>query len=218
MRTSKLNRRMAIKRTPEFNKDHEEYKKLKSYDQRIQREIEIEEKWGFSLDKIMKADEVAKKRIDALSIHPVIAISDKPYKIAFKNEVPIRIEGEALYLKVDLIGNTESRLADDFMEIIKKYLSLLPKDVSSDDKKKRNRKTDIQGGVFPIYDKYIELNGDLIKTTKQLFNLEGRPASLPGPNQFDEKYLKQVKTAIKNAKAMINTERERLLSNKSRTS
>jgi hypothetical protein len=200
MRITDLDKRQAIKRHPEFKKDYAGYKKLKA-DEILSFLPYFKKKWGYEFEAILHADEVAKKRKDSRSVKVVHNLPNTPYINPCKGEktTPI-LKDNKLYLKVDLKGKTKTQLVEDFKETIKPYIELL---------KKRNRKTAIAEGIWAIYDIYLEAKKNKTETTRRYFGLSGSPSgSYNGAGYFDEKYLKQVQTAIMNAEAIIRTVRK----------
>ena len=127
-------------------------------------------------------------------------INDAPYVFVYKNKKPSLLHGENLYLKVNLKGKTETQLIRDFKKEIKHYFDFLE---SSTEVKQRDRKTDIKEGIWPVYDLYLETGKNKVETTRRWFDLSGSPGY-----DFDEKYKKQINTAISNAEFIINTIRE----------
>jgi len=203
MRTTELDRRRAIWRLPEFQADYKLYKALRHKNKITLKEIELERKWGYSIDKIIHADAVAKQRKDATTVRPVIYLSENPYIIVWsdsgaKNEG--RIIGERLYLKVDLKDKTYEQLTADFIEAIKPYKDIL--DISE---KTRNRKSDSLD-VFDIYDLHHKGNLNKVEITRHVFKVDGNPVY-----DFDEKFLKRVTTALTNAETIIKAESEKHL-------
>jgi len=75
MRISQLDRRRAISRLPEFKTDYELYKTLESEDEIIRKEYEIQQKWGYSIESIKCADEVAKQKGISPAIRDVTSIT-----------------------------------------------------------------------------------------------------------------------------------------------
>ncbi|MGO9138705.1 MAG: hypothetical protein ACLP9S_00590 [Syntrophales bacterium] len=78
MRITELDKRRAIKRLPEFKKDHTQYKKIKDCDSKIRRKIELEKKCRYEIERIICADDVAEHRHDAPTVDAVTPITDDP--------------------------------------------------------------------------------------------------------------------------------------------
>ncbi len=207
MRITDLDRRRAIRRFPEFQKDLASYRRIKEQHKRTLKEIELENKWLFSIEAIERSGDVAQNRKDAQTVEDVIRITDAPYMIIYQGEekTPIRLTGDCLYLKIHLKGKTEAQLVDDFKQAIKPYKVLLDAEILAETKKERNRKTDIHEGIWAVYDLYLNTGKNMNETTRRWFSLSGTPSSYYAnkPGYFDDKYLKRVQKAVKNAGEII---------------
>jgi len=207
MRITELDKRRAIKRFPEFQKEYTRYNKLKTIRGREKFEIRFHEKWKFNLLKIIYADEVAKHRKDAPTVKAVKHMTKSPCGIVYKGEgedrKPCRVYGEKLYLEVTIKDKTETQLIADFRREIAPYLKLLG---TTD----RRRGTDLKEGFWPIYDLYIKTDKNMVETTRQCFNVKGNPSQIPilYDDEFDEKYFKQFKQAVRHAETIINAVRQ----------
>ncbi len=84
MRITELDKRHAIKRSPEFEKEYTLYNKLKTKRKREEFEIRFHEKWKFDLSKIIYADEVAKHRKDALTVKAVMHMTESPCILVYE--------------------------------------------------------------------------------------------------------------------------------------
>jgi hypothetical protein len=220
MKTTQLNRRRATWRNPRFKKDYKKYVQLKrslkqpddksglsdsDSEKLIRKEYELEKKWGFPVTLIANADAVAGERKIASAIRPVTRISDDPYVIVFKNEKPWLLVGDALYLKLNFKDITVDGLVKDFKKVIRPYHDLFLKNISAEGKIERDRKTDIHKkikdiDIWDIYDLYIKTKKNISKTTRILFDIKHPHVREDHDNEYH-----QVKTAIKNAEAMINS-------------
>lgn len=193
MRITDLDKRRAIRRIPEFQKDLASYRRIKDPHKKMSKALALEKKWFFSPEAIERADDVAQHRKDTPTIEAVYRISDEPYIIIYRGEekTPSSLTGKSLYLKITLYGKTEAQLVKDFKRTIKPYRNLLTM-------KERNRKSDSFEDIWKVYDLYLECGKNLNETTRQAFGVTGSPIY-----HWDESLLKQIKTAVSNAKAII---------------
>lgn len=213
MKITDLDRRRAIKRFPEFKKDCARHKELKT-DEISQFLYDFLKKWGYEFEAILRADEVAEYRKDTPTVEAVTRITDDPYSFTYTGEekIPATLYGDKLYLKVNLKGKTQTQLGKDFKEAIKPYLSFLKTQISIEAKEERDRKTDMPEGIWPLYDLFLKTGKKMVETTRQRFNVSGTPSNYyeneNNQKYFDDKYLKQVQTAINNAEAIMASVRE----------
>ncbi len=208
MRITDLDRRRAIKRFPEFQKEYARYLKLKLGGSKANEfEVDFAVKWHYELWQIIYADETAQHRKDSQSIAVIDyaplseEIENTMLRIVYKGDDCTKgnIFGKYLYLKIskaNLDNRTEKQLIKDFRDTIAPYRKLLGK--------QRSRGTDEEKGVWPIYDLYMSKGKNMLKTTQQLFKVKGNP----GIYGFDEKYYKRSIKAISNAENIINTVRK----------
>ena len=149
MRVSQLDRRRAIKRVKKFQNDHENLLKIEIQEDRTRREIELEREWGFPLESIIRADEVAKQRRNASAVRQVTSISRNPI-VKFvsgegdKREVLFR--GDYLYLEID-IQRPDDELQETFSLIIKECKKYLPHG-----RKKSSKIRGVNSDIWDIYD------------------------------------------------------------------
>jgi hypothetical protein len=211
MRITELDKRRAIKRLPEFQKEYTRYKKFKTEIKKREFEVLFFKKWKFELLQIIHADEVAKYRKDGQSIEVINyepaggEISRTMLCLIYDGEERIQgnDSGEYLYLKIskaNLDNKTEKLLIQDFRNAISPYRKLLTEN--------RSRGTDIEKGLWPVYDLYISTGNNMNETTRKWFKVIGNPAPLPNENEFDEKLLKQIQQAVRNAETIINAVRQ----------
>jgi hypothetical protein len=205
LRISRADRLMAIKRLPEFKRDYEEFLKIKKTgksDLIAKKAYELEEKYGDHIEAIENAEkiyyEITKKGKDpSFCIRVVHTIEKDPIReFTFRDEGKVTkrwIEGERLYLEVDIKNATKEELIKDFKRIIDRYDDFLPELRKS---KKRESKLD----HWEVWDRYSQEGRNLLNVTRRIFNVNGNPNF-----DFDENLYKQVKDAYKRAKNIINS-------------
>jgi hypothetical protein len=199
MRITQLDKRRAISRLPEFKKDYASYKKIKDPNGKTLKMIELFKKWGYEIEAITIADAVAKTgRKDAPTVEAIERITDEPLTYIREEEKWTSLRGKSLYLKVDLNGKTETQLVADFKRTIKPYRDLLEAEIPEGTKKERTRKSDSFEDIWEVYDLYLDCGMNLNETTRRWFNVSGSPI-----HNWDESLLKQIKTAVNNAEAII---------------
>ena len=222
MKITKLDRRRAIWRFPEFQKDLERYKKLKSPGQRVKFSIESSVKWKDEFEAIVRAEDQADlwshtKKNDLLrfkergNVEAVTEITAEPYFPFFTDEVrkgnkePIRkifkLSGNSLYLKIKLEGKRLDDIIDECREVASPYHIFVNPPGS-----KRERKTDItKKDIWDVYDLYQKTGENMTETTRQLFKLQGQHYY-----DWSDTYLKRTKKAVDNAIVIIETVRKEL--------
>lgn len=215
MKITKLDRRRAIRRFPEFEKDLGKYNKLKSPDKRVQFAIKCTMKWKDEFEAIARAEEQAEKWSytkkgktlatrfkERGNVDNVITITDKPYLIIYTEiervatketiRIPYTLSGNSLYLKIKLKGKRLDHLMEELHEVVKLYHTLANPSYSE-----RNRKTDIYGkDIWAVYDLWQETGQDINETTIRLHDLKVK--DLPKRSEGQD-YLQQTQTAIRNA-------------------
>lgn len=209
MKISELDRRRAIWRLPEFQKDYELYEAIISTDDIIKKEIELEKKWEYPITKIVSADVV--KHVPA--VRPVISISEvneAPHIIVTKengegeNECEKRLAGDYLYLKVDL-NQTLENIESDFKSIIRKYKALLEND-------SKERETQISLGssgktIWDIYDMRNNQNMKFTQITQEVFQVVGALGSKNKIAELPKSLYDQIRYAFKKAEEIIKVVR-----------
>lgn len=221
MQISELDRRRAIKRLPEFIKDYEAYKckrfkldKPDKYESEprksdlnrlIFHENELKKKWGCPVDAIINSDEMAKRKKKPPSVRPVTSIDQPPMKkfqIGKGNKIiKTKIEGECLYLKIDL-SQTEQKLVDDFGAVIKPYQDAL----KNQSRSKRERQRETTEDIWDIYDLHMKEGVSLLEIARRLSGND-YPTGERTPAYSDTLWspYKRVERAYKKAKEIIQT-------------
>lgn len=178
-RINPIDRRMAIKRCPEFEEDYKKFQELneKGDENAIAKKmVEMEERWGEPIEAVIKAEESYKlmKNTDGekplFSVKPVTSINGKPIiKFSSGDGEKVTqewIEGDYLYLKVNIRNVIGDKLKKDFKAIVDEYKKIL-KD------KSRDRKLSLDH--WEIWDKKHKEGKNYRKITRELFDVQGDP-------------------------------------------
>jgi hypothetical protein len=220
MRVSELDRRRAIKRLPEFIKDYDEYEQLKKtidpikdesgpkgsvFNGIIFREDKLKKKWGCPVDAINMADKMSKRKKKPSSVRQVTSI-DQPPIIKFqigkdKDIIREQIEGECLYLKVDL-SKTMDTLVHDFKALVKSYQDIIKQSAKS----KQERQGTTSEDIWEIYDLHTKNGMPLLEIARRLSGND-YPSGERTPAYREELWspYKRVERAYKKAKEIIQT-------------
>ena len=182
MRISKLDVRRAIKRMSEFVNDLQELEVLKKslkalkakakqrkeiFQRIICYENKLREKWGCPVDAIVMSDEAARGKKSIPSVRPVTSIDRSPMKkltVKRNNEiVKTHIEGECLYLTVDL-SQTQQKLVKDFRTVLKQYQDTL----INQNQGKQERQGETTEDIWDIYDLHMKEGVPLLEIARRL--------------------------------------------------
>jgi hypothetical protein len=206
LRINAIDRRMAIKRFPEFEKDRREYEELmKKGDEDLltKKMFEIQKNWKHPIDAILRADESYNlmKKTDAtkpyFSVKPIAQIDFAPIVKFSKGDGKgidkEWIEGDYLVLQVDIRNATEEKLKKDFKVIIKQYKRLL---------KDNTRDKEFYQNPWEVWDKKTKKGKNLSQITREIFDVQGNP----GYDGWRDKY-EQVRRAYKEAQHFFNSVR-----------
>jgi len=201
MKISDLDKRRAILRLPEFEKDYESLKALKTRTRIYQREFKLERKWGYPIDKIVNSDEVEQ----VPSVRPVVSIDKSPLFIVTKSDGEKEYEslaGDNLYLKVDL-NQTIEKLEGDFKSIIRKYKALMKSD--SNERESQILLGPSYNTIWNIYDMRHKQNKKYAQITREVFNVKGSLGSRDLNSELPQSYYNQVRYAHEKAENIIKS-------------
>lgn len=199
MRVSQIDRRRAMWRLPEFQVDYMLYKSLKSEDEIIQKEIELARKWGFSVESIKRADELAKQKRNSPAIRAVSSISKNPIVKFVSGKEEEFFRGDYLYLEID-IQCSDKELQKEFLKIIKKYKSKL-----SDGRKVASK---IKGVNLDIWDIYDAKQSEPPHNTQEIIiDLHGRDYDI---DKYQKRYEKEIERANKKAANIIDLVKQKV--------
>lgn len=203
-RISRADRLMAIKRLPEFKKDYQDYLKIrKKGDQTliIEKIVELYKKWGEEIPSIENAENIyynvtKKGENPSFCIKVVYSIEKNPvreYALGNGEKITKRwIEGDRLYLEVDMRNANRGELIKDFKRIIDEYDDILPGVRGT-----RKRKTKVDH--WEVWNTY-QKNKNLQNVTRKIFDVKGKLYK-----DFGEGLYKQVVRAYNRAENIIKS-------------
>lgn len=206
MKISDLDKRRAILRLPEFEKDYESLKALKTRTKIYQRESKLERKWGYPIAKIVNADEVE----HVPSVRPVVSIDKSSLFIVTKSDGEKEYEsltGDNLYLKVDL-NQTIENLEGDFKSIIRKYKALMKSD--SNERESQILRGPSSNTIWDIYDMLHKQNKKYTQIAREVFNVTGSLSSKKLKSELTQSDYNKVRYAHKKAEEIIKMVRKEL--------
>jgi hypothetical protein len=179
-------------------------KKTENPDLISNKAIELDLKWGERIEAIEVA-EIIYKQTHSFCIRVVHMIEEDPireFAIGDGEKVVERwIEGNRLYLKVDIKNATKYELIKDFKRVIDQYDDCL-KDVRKS--KKRTTKLD----HWTVWDMHNEGNQNLLTITKNLCYGKKKPSGKLGNPTYNKPLMKKYKNvqgAYNRAKDIIES-------------
>ncbi len=187
---------MAIKRNDEFKRDYEELLKRRetgNEDLVSEQSFEIFKKWGEEVEAIVRADEIYElSETPPHSVRPVSSIESKPIiEFALREGEKVikrEIEGEHLYLKVDVRNYTKEELMRDFEKRIDDYKGIL---------KDKSRARELVVNHWKVWDMAKE-GKPLTQITRELHDVQGHPEYEGWSGLYN-----QIKRAYKRAEAIM---------------
>ena len=208
IKVSKIDRRMAIKRLPEYESDYKELLSArKTGDGALlsKKMVEIWEKWGEEVEAIEHVEELdeymdhaEKNKKPPLSVKAIRpeGFRDPIREFTSRTGDTVTekwIEGERLYLEVDIYNASKGELKKDFAKIIEEYKEIMS-DIS------RDIPTTNYRFKWKIWDMCHKEGKNLLQITREVFDLQGNPTY-----DFAPKYYKQVERAYRNADLIIQS-------------